>query len=253
MAARSKQDPRKKNTAPAQKPALQSKTMQGNAPPPETREPEAVPSSKATPARKRQTPMKERGGMVRTSTLYLTAVLCLLLGIYLGTLLSAFRGAKDITSSTQQSQQQTPSLRGQNTESANLLKALEEAVKKNPQDLHAWIQLGNHYFDDNKPREAIHAYERALAIKEDNPDVLTDMGIMYRHLGEFEQAAKNFTQASKINPLHEQSRFNLGVVLFFDLQRKDEARKVWRALIDINPEVRTPDGALLRTMLDELR
>jgi len=79
------------------------------------------------------------------------------------------------------------------------------------------------------------------------------MGIMYRELGEFEQAAKIFTQASKINPLHEQSRFNLGVVLFFDLNRKDEARRVWRALIGINPEARTPDGALLRTMLDELK
>jgi tetratricopeptide (TPR) repeat protein len=83
--------------------------------------------------------------------------------------------------------------------------------------------------------------------------VLTDMGIMYRQLGEFERAAEHFTQASTINPRHEQSRFNLGVVLFFDLKRKEEARQAWRALIAINPEAKTPDGALLRTMLDEWR
>ena len=130
-------------------------------------------------------------------------------------------------------------------------RVLEEAVRKNPQDMHAWIQLGNHLFDENKPREAIRAYENALNIKGDNPDVLTDMGIMYRQLGEFGRAAEIFTQASAIHPQHEQSRFNLGVVLFFDLNRKDEARKVWRELLGINPGARTPDGALLRTMLDE--
>ncbi|MCL1984995.1 MAG: tetratricopeptide repeat protein, partial [Betaproteobacteria bacterium] len=132
-------------------------------------------------------------------------------------------------------------------------KALEEAVRKDPQDLHAWIQLGNSYFDANKPREAIRAYEHALSIKGDDPDVLTDVGIMYRQLGEFERAAEKFTQASAIDPRHEQSRFNLGVVLFFDLNRKDEARKVWRALVGINPRAKTPDGALLSVMLDELK
>jgi len=254
MVARSKQDRRKKNTTPAQKPAPQNETVRGSVPSSEIEEPAAVPSPKTNPARSRQTSGKGHGGMVRTSTLYLTAVLCLLLGTYLGTLLPAFRGAKEFTSSAQQSQmQQASSPNRQGAENADHLKALEEAARKNPQDLHAWVQLGNHYFDDNKPREAIRAYEHALLIKGDNPDVLTDMGIMYRHLGEFEQAAKIFAEAGKINPLHEQSRFNLGVVLFFDLQRKDEARKVWRELVGINPEVRTPDGALLRTMLDELR
>jgi cytochrome c-type biogenesis protein CcmH/NrfG len=185
--------------------------------------------------------------------LCLTAVLCLLLGVYLGTLLPALRTSQDTASHMhpQNPQQQQSSPAGQETDHAEHHRELEEAVKKNPQDLHAGIQLGNHLFDDNKPREAIRAYERALAIKGDNPDVLTDMGIMHRHLGEFGRAAELFTQAGTINPRHEQSRFNLGVVLFFDLNRKDEARKAWRELLGINPEARTPDGALLRTMLDE--
>ena len=223
--ARKKQD-RQKQAAPAQKPAPQAeRTRQGDSAP------------------------------ARTSILLLTAVLCLLLGTYLGTLLPAFRDFKDLVSPGQQSQrqEQAPSPAGLGAGSSGQLKALEEAVGKDPQNLHAWIQLGNQYFDDHKPREAIRAYERALSIKGDNPDVLTDMGIMYRQLGEFERAAEHFTQASKTNPLHEQSRFNLGVVLFFDLKRKEEARQAWRALIAINPDAKTPDGALLRTMLDELQ
>jgi cytochrome c-type biogenesis protein CcmH/NrfG len=252
MAARSKQDPRKK-TAPAQKSAPQIDNVQGNAQSPEARERESTPPKKTTPARGRQKAAERHDGTVRKSTLYLTAILCLLLGTYLGTLLPAFRGAKEFSSPLQQSQpQQAPPPAGR-ADAGGQLKELEEAVRKNPQDMHAWIQLGNQHFDDGKPHEAIRAYERALSIRGDNPDVLTDMGIMYRQLGEFERAAEKFTQASKINPLHEQSRFNLGVVLFFDLNRKDEARKVWRALVGINPEVKTPDGALLRIMLDELK
>ncbi|MDR0466454.1 MAG: tetratricopeptide repeat protein, partial [Deltaproteobacteria bacterium] len=230
----------------------QTENAQENAQAPEVREREEFPPRKTPPGGHRHAPGARQDGLARKSTLYLTAVLCLLLGVYLGTLLPALRGAgQDGASSAPQSPRQTasPSQRADD----GRIRELEEAVGKNPQNLPAWIQLGNQYFDGNKPREAIRAYEHALSIQADNPDVLTDMGIMHRQLGEFEQAAKIFTQASRINPLHEQSRFNLGVVLFFDLNRKDEARKVWRALVGINPEARTPDGALLRTMLDELK
>jgi cytochrome c-type biogenesis protein CcmH/NrfG len=192
---------------------------------------------------------------VRISTFCLGAVLCLLLGTYLGTVLSAFHSARDpVPPVARHGQPQPmPSQSGQEVKSPAQLQELEAAVRKNPQDPHAWIQLGNRHFDDDKPREAIRAYEQALSIKGDNPDVLTDMGIMYRHLGNFERAAELFTQAGKIDSRHEQSRFNLGVVLFFDLNRKDEARKAWRELVGINPGVKTPDGALLSTMLDELK
>jgi len=269
MAARKKQDPRKKTT-PAHKSAPRAASARENETPPQAasqtedmreeaqappvREHEAAAPPKTTPARGRHAATRQ-DGMVSKSSLCLVAVLCLLLGAYLGTLLPAVRGAKNDGASSQQSpQQQAPAQTAeQRTEADGRIRELEEAVKNNPQNLHAWIQLGNRYFDGHKPRDAIRAYERALAIKGDNPDVLTDMGIMYRQLGEFEQAAKHFTQAGKINPLHEQSRFNLGVVLFFDLNRKSEARRVWRALVGINPEARTPDGALVRTMLDELK
>jgi len=252
MAARTKQS-HKKKTAPAQTPAPQTKNTRESAQTPEMPDREPIPSQKATPTHGRQKTAERHYATVRKSTLYLTAVLCLLLGTYLGTLLPALHGAKELAAVQQRPQQQTPPSAGQGADAGGQIKELEETVRKNPQDLHAWIQLGNRYFDGNKPREAIRAYESALSIKKDNPDVLTDMGIMHRQLGEFERAAEIFAQASKINPLHEQSRFNLGVVLFFDLNRKDEARNVWRALVGINPEVKTPDGALLRIMLDELQ
>jgi cytochrome c-type biogenesis protein CcmH/NrfG len=271
MAAHKKKHDHRKKTAPARHSAPQAADAQEDEAPqdsvpqaentpksaktPGAREAETPPPVPGTvPARGRRAPAKRHDGLVRKSTLYLTAALCLLLGAYLGALLPTLRGVKnDDASFVQQDRQQTPSPAGQKAEDDGRLRELEEAARKNPQNPHVWIQLGNQHFDGNKPREAIRAYERALSIKGDNPDVLTDMGIMYRQLGEFERAAEIFTQASKINPLHEQSRFTLGVVLFFDLNRKEEARKAWRALVGINPGAKTPDGALLRTMLDELQ
>jgi cytochrome c-type biogenesis protein CcmH/NrfG len=244
MTARSKRGRRKKGT-PAQQPAQHAEKAGTSAKKTETQKREPDPSPKASLGHSRQVSTKRQGGKVHKNALYLTAVLSLLLGIYLGTLLPALRGFKDLASHVQLSCQM-------GHDRFELLRELEKTVMKNPQDKYAWIQLGNLFFDDNMPREAIRAYEHALAVRSDNPDVLTDMGIMYRQLGEFERAAQIFAQAFAANPLHEQSRFNLGVVLFFDLDRKDEARKAWRELLDINPEMKTPDGLLLRIILDEL-
>ena len=200
---------------------------------------------------------KRQDGLVRKSSLYLSSIICLVLGIYLGSLVPGLTGQQPVVPGAP-----GPSVAGEassakNAPSANEndahMQELEQAVQKNPNDLPGWVQLGNHYFDANRPRDAIRAYGKALDIRPDNPDVLTDMGIMYQQIGEYEQALKNFRQAAGIAPLHEQSRFNQGVVLFFNLNRKDEARSVWQALLTLNPDAKMPDGTPLRSALNDLK
>lgn len=89
---------------------------------------------------------------------------------------------------------------------------MEERVRKNPNDLDAWVRLGNLYFDSGKPAYAINAYEQALILKPDNPDVLTDMGIMYHETGKYSIALELFHKASLINPRHQNALYNRGVV-----------------------------------------
>ena len=131
--------------------------------------------------------------------------------------------------------------------------AKEQAVLANPKSAENWTELGNLYFDTGQSHKAISSYERSLAIAPDNADVLTDLGIMYREAGEFEKAVTTFRRASSVNPRHENAMFNEGVVLYFDLKRRDDAMKAWQRLLAVNPGARAPDGQTVSEVIKNLR
>ena len=138
-------------------------------------------------------------------------------------------------------------------ELAAKIASMEQNVLANPKDAHNWTDLGNLYFDTGQSRKAASAYERSLALAPDNADVLTDLGIMYRELGEYEKAVTSFRRASSVNPKHENAMFNEGVVLYFDLKRKDDAMKAWQRLLAVNPAARAPDGQSVSDVIRNLR
>jgi len=120
-------------------------------------------------------------------------------------------------------------------ESASKIKTLREIVKNDPKNLPAWVELGNLYFDTDQPKEAIEAYSQYLAIKPDNPDVRTDMGIMYRSLSQFDKAIEEFRKAAQGDPKHINSRYNIGLVLLHDKQDIKGAVKAWEDYLKVDP------------------
>lgn len=120
-------------------------------------------------------------------------------------------------------------------EVASEIQALKDIVKKDPKNLPAWVELGNLYFDCEQPKEAIEAYSQYLAIKPDNPDVRTDMGIMYRKLGDFDHAIDEFRKAAQSDPKHTHSRYNIGIVLLHDKQDIKGAIKAWEDYVKVDP------------------
>jgi cytochrome c-type biogenesis protein CcmH/NrfG len=120
-------------------------------------------------------------------------------------------------------------------EAASQVKTLKEIVKKDPKNLPAWVELGNLYFDTDQPKEAIDAYSHYLAVKPDNPDVRTDMGIMYRKLGQFDKALDEFRKAAQSDPKHVNSRYNIGLVLLHDKQDMQGAIKAWEEYLRVDP------------------
>jgi len=136
---------------------------------------------------------------------------------------------------------------------SQMIAELKQHLANNPKDIEAWAQLGNTYFDSEQFQNAIDAYRKYLEINPGNPDILTDMGVMYRNLSQPEEAIKAFDRASEVAPRHEMSRLNKGIVLLYDLNKKDEAIACWKELLKINPAAQTSNGKSLQAVIDELQ
>jgi Flp pilus assembly protein TadD len=130
------------------------------------------------------------------------------------------------------------------------IKVLEEVVGKEPDNRNAWVQLGHNYFDSGQQIEAIEAYSKALELDDNDPDVLTDQGIMYRQVGWFDKAITNFVKANELNPNHPQSLFNLGLVYRDDLHDTQKAKEAWTRYLEIVSSGKSADN--VRTMLDHM-
>jgi len=135
-------------------------------------------------------------------------------------------------------------------ELAQRIEVNRKLVQKDPKNREAWVQLGNDYFDTQQRQKSIEAYARALELRGDDPNVLTDQGVMFRETGAFDQAIANFQKANKVDPKHVQSLFNLGVVYASDKRDADRAAAAWRKVIEVAPA--SPQAEQARKALTEL-
>lgn len=115
------------------------------------------------------------------------------------------------------------------------VKVLLDVVAREPNNRNAWVQLGNNYFDSNQPVQAVDAYAKALELDGNDPNVLTDQGIMFRRLGWYDKAVENFLQANRLQPQHSQSLFNLAIVYQQDLKNVEQAVAAWNRFLEFNP------------------
>lgn len=131
------------------------------------------------------------------------------------------------------------------------INALLQVVDKEPNNRQAWVQLGHNYFDSGNPMQAIDAYDKALELDANDPNVLTDQGVMYRRVGWFDKAIANFVQASRLDPSHVNSLYNMGIVYSQDLDDKIKAEEAWNRYLDLVPT--GPAADKVRTMIDHMK
>ena len=125
----------------------------------------------------------------------------------------------------------------------------EKIVAQDPKNLNAWISLGNDYFDTQQSQKAINAYGKALEIRPDNPNVLTDQGIMFRAVGWFDKALVNFERANKIDPNHLQSLYNAGLVYVVDLKQPEKATPYWDRYLKLDSN--SPTAIQIKGMMEQ--
>lgn len=115
------------------------------------------------------------------------------------------------------------------------IEKVKALLVNDPKNHMAWVQLGNAYFDKQMPAEAVKAYDKALELNPNDPNVLCDQGIMLRQLGLFEKAVNNFTKANEVDPTNTQSLFNMGILYRYDLHDYAKAKDVWKKYLTLSP------------------
>lgn len=197
-------------------------------------------------------------GLVKKETMLLVALACLVTGFLAGIVFSVYKGPAVLPQANVGGQQQGGGAAqgqagGLSPQQASQILSLEQNVSRNPQDADSWVQLGNIWFDTGNVEKAIPAYNKYLEIRPDDPNVLTDLGVMYRRAGQYEQALAVFDKAIAGSPGHQQARFNKGIVLLFD--KKDSAAGIaaWEELVKVNPNATAPDGRPLKDVIAEYR
>ncbi len=111
---------------------------------------------------------------------------------------------------------------------------LEKVVANDPKNLQAWTMLANDYYDTDQPQKAINAYGKALELGPNNPNLLTDQGVMYKRAGQFDKALANFKKAQQLDPKHLQSLYNMGIIYSEDLKQPDKALQAWTHYLELD-------------------
>lgn len=195
----------------------------------------------------------EKGMYVKKSTTIMCIALALCLGIFLGNLLTVmYTGQPAAQQVAAPAPQQTQQPQISQSQTARILD-LERMTRNEPDNVGAWQQLGNTYYDANRPENAITAYGKSLELESAHPNVWTDLGTMYRRTGQYEKAIESYNNALKHNPTHRNALFNKGIVYFHDLNQKDKGVAVWEELLKAYPTATTPQGKPLKEFIDAHR
>lgn len=175
----------------------------------------------------------------------LIAVVALIVGLLGGYLIFTISNA----GKNQQPNNAIPAGSGSPTDYTQRIAQAEKIVAQDPKNLNAWISLGNDYFDTEQTQKSINAYGKALEIEPNNPNILTDQGVMFRKIGWYDKALANFEKANKIEPNHLQSLYNAGIVYAVDLKQPDKAKAYWDKYLKLDSN--SPTATQIKGLMEQ--
>jgi tetratricopeptide (TPR) repeat protein len=94
---------------------------------------------------------------------------------------------------------------------------------------------GNAYYEAGDYQQALEAYNRALELRPDLPEALSNRGILLRRLGRYEEALRDYNRALELRPDLPEAMLNRGVALG-KLRRYEEALKDENRALELRPD-----------------
>jgi tetratricopeptide (TPR) repeat protein len=128
---------------------------------------------------------------------------------------------------------------------------LKQRLDANPNDVPSLVAMGDLLYGGGAWDEAAHVYERALAIRPNDADLLTVTARCYAETGDGEKALGLLGKAIVVAPTHFAALYNTAMVQGLSLGRFDDAEETLKILDAEHPGA--PEVAELRAALVEAR
>jgi tetratricopeptide (TPR) repeat protein len=177
-------------------------------------------------------------------------------GIFFGVLVGWIIGSQRATVVAPQAATAAPaagSTTGQSAPTFDEARAaqLKTAADRSPNDSDTRVQLGNLYFDAERYDEAARWYEQALKINPKDVNASTDLGIAYYYSNQPDRALAQFDRSLQIDPRHAKTLFNIGIVRARGKEDLQGAINAWSKVIEVAPD--SDEAKVARQMLDAIR
>jgi len=111
---------------------------------------------------------------------------------------------------------------------------LNESIKINPHNFHAFSNIGFVYEQKNQLEESLHYYSKALNLNPSNSNLIFNIGNILLKLKNFNEALTHYDLAVKQNPLFFQAFIGRGNV-FFEMHKFEDAISQYDQAIAIKP------------------
>ena len=112
--------------------------------------------------------------------------------------------------------------------------ALINAIRINPKDYKALINLGLIFFKLGQFEKSISTFKKVLELNKNNFSAFVNLGAVYKKKNDLKNAEINYLEAIKINPKSAVVLNNLGNTLK-DLNKLEEAEKNYNKALEIDP------------------
>jgi len=120
---------------------------------------------------------------------------------------------------------------------------LRQVLEADPEVIDGWFSLGNAYFKEQRYREAIEYFKKALALKPDYDLAVVNIAAAYRRLGDDDAALAGFEHYLTIDPKDAYVRYQMGEI-WLDRGELDRAEKLFREALEMDSHVAAAKNAL---------
>lgn len=115
------------------------------------------------------------------------------------------------------------------------LEAFEESINNNPDCERAYTGIGVYHVNKKNYNDAIHYFNKAIDINENDGENYFGLALCYKELGNFDEVEKNLLRANVLEPMDNRILMEYGYELIRQ-EKNDEAIEIFEKLVEINPD-----------------